>query len=188
MELKIEYLAIGKIKPYDKNARKHEKYDVEQIAKSIEKYGFNDPIGVWSKKNIIVEGHGRYEAAKLLGMESVPVVRLDNLTDEQRKEYGIMHNKTAELSTWDFDKLSEELEDLDFGDFDIDFNLPTKITDDMLEEFFETASQPAEATTIEVTTKETTTAEAGAKKLYTIKCPHCEKLITLTEDFEYVKE
>lgn len=122
--LKIEYIDVAKLKPYDKNTRKHEDYDVSQIAKSIEQYGFNDPIGIWGKDNIIVEGHGRLLAAKKLGMEKVPCIRLDDLTDEQRREYAIMHNKTAELSTWDFDLLAAEIDGLDFSGFDIDWGLP----------------------------------------------------------------
>lgn len=122
--LKIEYVDVAKLKPYDKNTRKHEDYDVSQIAKSIEQYGFNDPIGIWGKDNIIVEGHGRLLAAKKLGMDKVPCIRLDDLTDEQRREYAIMHNKTAELSTWDFDLLAAEIDGLDFSGFDIDWGLP----------------------------------------------------------------
>ena len=121
--LKIEYVDVAKLKPYDKNTRKHEDYDVSQIAKSIEQYGFNDPIGIWGKDNIIVEGHGRLIAAKKLGMEKVPCIRLDDLTDEQRREYAIMHNKTAELSTWDFDLLAEDIGELDFSGFDIDWGI-----------------------------------------------------------------
>lgn len=121
--LKIEYVDVAKLKPYDKNTRKHEDYDVSQIAKSIEQYGFNDPIGIWGKDNIIVEGHGRLLAAKKLGMDKVPCIRLDDLTDEQRREYAIMHNKTAELSTWDFDLLAEDIGELDFSGFDIDWGI-----------------------------------------------------------------
>ena len=121
--LKIEYVDVAKLKPYDKNTRKHEDYDVSQIAKSIEQYGFNDPIGIWGKDNIIVEGHGRLLAAKKLGMDKVPCIRLDDLTDEQRREYAIMHNKTAELSTWDFDLLATEIPELDFSGFDIDWGI-----------------------------------------------------------------
>ena len=133
--LNVEYIPVGKLKPYDKNTRKHEDYDVSQIAKSIEQYGFNDPIGIWGKDNIIVEGHGRLLAAKKLGMTEVPCIRLDDLTDEQRREYAIMHNKTAELSTWDFDLLAAEIDGLDFSGFDIDWGLPadeeeTEITED----------------------------------------------------------
>ena len=122
MELKIEYLPIKALKPYEKNTRKHQKKDVDNIAKSIEKFGMNDPIGIW-KDNIIVEGHGRLLACKQLGMTEVPCVRLDHLTDEQRREYAIAHNATAELSEWDLDILPDELADLDLGDFDFDFGI-----------------------------------------------------------------
>ena len=119
--LNVEYIPVGQLKPYAKNARKHEEYDVGQIAESIERYGFNDPIGIWSKDNIIVEGHGRLLAAKKLGMKEVPCIRLDDLTDKQRREYAILHNKTAELSAWDIDLLGAEVAELDFSGFDIDW-------------------------------------------------------------------
>ena len=125
-ELKIEYIDINKITPYENNARKHQKADVEAIKKSIEAFGMNDPIGVWSDKNIIVEGHGRLLALKELGYKEVPCIRLDQLTDEQRKAYALAHNKTAELSEWDFEKLKQELDgiSLDMGDFGFeDFSL-----------------------------------------------------------------
>ena len=122
--IKIEYISIKDLKPYERNQRKHADYDISQIMVSIQKYGFNDPIGIWSDKNIIVEGHGRLAAAKKLHMKEVPVIRLDHLTDEQRKEYGIIHNKSAELSEWDFDLLAEDILELDFSDFDIDWGLP----------------------------------------------------------------
>ena len=122
MELKIEYLPIKALKPYEKNTRKHQKKDVDNIARSIEKFGMNDPIGIW-KDNIIVEGHGRLLACKQLGMTEVPCVRLDHLTDEQRREYAIAHNATAELSEWDLDILPDELAELDLSDFDFDFGI-----------------------------------------------------------------
>lgn len=122
MELKIEYLPVKALKPYDKNTRKHQKMDVDNIARSIEKYGMNDAIGIWGDENIIVEGHGRLMACKKLGIKEVPCVRLDHLTDEQRREYAIAHNATAELSTWDLDILPLELDNLDLSDFDFDFD------------------------------------------------------------------
>ena len=118
MNLKIEYVGIDSIQPYENNARSHGKEDVKAIVKSIEEFGFNDPIGVWN--NQIVEGHGRLLAAKELGMKEVPIIRLDELTDEQRKAYALAHNKTAELSGWDFDVLASELQeitDIDMTEF-----------------------------------------------------------------------
>lgn len=125
MQMKLDYLSIDKITPYEKNARKHQDVDVDAIVKSIKEFGFNDPIGVWGEKNIIIEGHGRLQAAKKLGMKEVPVIHLDDLTDEQRRAYTLAHNKTAELSMWDFEKLDEELSnilDIDMSDFGFDLS------------------------------------------------------------------
>lgn len=124
-ELFINYLKPEELKPFEKNARLHTAKDVSAIAESIKKFGFDDPIGVWGPDNTIIEGHGRLEAAKLLGLAKVPVIRLDHLSDEERREYGILHNKTAELSSWDFDILQEELESLQgLQDFGIDWCIP----------------------------------------------------------------
>lgn len=109
-EISIKYVEIEKLIPYQNNARKHSDKDVDAIMASIREFGFNDPIATW--KDIIVEGHGRLIAAKRLGMDTVPVIRLDHMTDEQRKAYALAHNKTAELSGWDFDILAAELNDL----------------------------------------------------------------------------
>lgn len=100
-KLEIEYLSVDALEPYEKNARRHEKEDVQAIVNSIKRFGFDDPIGIWSDHNVIVEGHGRLLAAKELGMEKVPVIRLDHLTDAERRAYALAHNKTAELSIWD---------------------------------------------------------------------------------------
>ena len=110
--MKIEMIKLDVLKPYEKNARRHEAADVAAIVKSIEAFGFNDPVGVWGPQNVIVEGHGRVLAARQLGMTEVPCIRLDELTDEQRRAYALAHNKTAELSSWDIDLLPLELQDL----------------------------------------------------------------------------
>lgn len=106
--LKIEMLPVNALNEYEGNARQHGETDIAAIKASIEKFGFNDPIGIWGD-NIIVEGHGRLMAAKDLGMTEVPVIRLDHLTEEERRAYGLAHNKTAELSAWNFEKLDLEL-------------------------------------------------------------------------------
>lgn len=118
--LKIEYLPVESLKPYEKNARRHEEADVQTIVNSIREFGFDDPIGVWGDENLIVEGHGRLLAAKQLGMDNVPCIRLDHLTDEQRRAYALAHNKTAEMSAWDWGLLDSELDgilDIDMSDF-----------------------------------------------------------------------
>lgn len=109
MELKIEYLGVDELTPYENNARKHATEDVAAIMASIERFGFDDPIGIWSDRNIIVEGHGRLMAAKRLGMTKVPCIRLDHLTDEERRAYALAHNRTAELSSWDEGLVEMEL-------------------------------------------------------------------------------
>lgn len=122
MELNIEYLPVEALRPYDRNARKHAKKDIDAIAASIQEFGFDDPIGIWGD-GLIVEGHGRLLAAKQLGMTSVPCIRLDHLTDEQRRAYTLAHNRTAELSGWDFDIQAAELagiEDIDMTLFGFD--------------------------------------------------------------------
>ena len=124
-ELKIEYLTLDKLKPYEKNARKHQEADLSTIKASITEFGMSDPIGVWGKDNVIVEGHGRYLACKDLGIEQVPVIHLDHLTDEQRRAYALAHNKTAEMSEWDIDLLGEELDgifDIDMSEFGFDLS------------------------------------------------------------------
>ena len=125
MELKIEYIAVNDLKPYDKNNKKHEDFDIGEIAKSISKYEMIDPVGIWGKDNTIVEGHGRVLACKQLGIDKVPCIRLDHLTDEQRREYAIVHNKSQELALYDFDNLALELDELDFSDFSFDFGIDT---------------------------------------------------------------
>lgn len=125
-ELKIVYLSPDELTPYEKNARRHGEEDVRIIENSIRENGFCDPIGVWGENNLIVEGHGRLIAAKNLGLESVPCIRLDHLTEAQRREYALTHNKSAELSGWDFAALEEELNDLeavfDMADFGFEDN------------------------------------------------------------------
>ena len=128
--MEIVNIKINKLKPYEKNAKTHPKENIEAIKKSIQKYGFADPIGVWGKQNIIVEGHGRYLACKELGIDEVPCIRLDHLTDEERREYTLLHNKTTMMSDFDFDLLGEELLELDLSDFELDWGLPELVEEE----------------------------------------------------------
>lgn len=131
-ELKIVYLPPGELTPYEHNARKHAEEDLNVIKASIRENGFLDPIGIWGDNNLIVEGHGRQMAALEMGLESVPCIRLDHLTEAQRREYALVHNKSAELSGWDFTELEAELAELEMN-FDMSefgFDDPSSDTSD----------------------------------------------------------
>jgi DNA modification methylase len=137
--LKIEYVNINTIKPYENNAKLHPQEQIEQIKKSIQEFGNNDPIAVWHDE--IVEGHGRYEALKQLGEMNIPIIRLDELSDEQRKAYTLVHNKLTMNSDFDLGILNDELLDIDtidmsdFGfDIDLDMEQEQEIVEDEVPE------------------------------------------------------
>lgn len=120
-KLAIEYVSIDSIKPYEGNAKEHPQEQIEQIKKSIEEFGNIDPIGVWH--NEIVEGHGRYAALKELGVDNIPIIRLDDLTDEQRKAYTLIHNQLTMNTGFDVEALESELasiSDIDMGEYGFD--------------------------------------------------------------------
>lgn len=109
-------MRLDEIRPYDRNPRRNCEA-VEMVARSIEEFGFKVPIVV-DADGTIVAGHTRYKAAKRLGIETVPCVVADDLTDAQVKAFRIADNRSSELATWDDDLLAAELSDL--GDAGID--------------------------------------------------------------------
>lgn len=110
--LKIEYVKKEDLKPYVNNAKIHTAEQIEQIKKSIQEFGFNDPVAVW-KDNVIIEGHGRLLAVmEMDDIDKVPIIRLDDLTDEQRKAYTLVHNKLTMNTDFDFNILNFELESI----------------------------------------------------------------------------
>jgi DNA modification methylase len=115
----IEPMRVGNLRPYAKNARTHSKKQIKQIARSIERFGFTNPVLI-SDENEIIAGHGRVEAAKVLGIESVPTLRLSHLTEAQRRAYVIADNKLAQKAGWDCDVLANELQALIDIEFDIE--------------------------------------------------------------------
>lgn len=114
----LEFWPIEKLIPYSKNARKHSEEQICQIVKSIEQWGWTNPILI-DTEGMIIAGHGRLEAAKHLGLEKVPCLILENLTPAQKKAYILADNKIALNSAWDIDFLKEELIDLKESDFDL---------------------------------------------------------------------
>ena len=109
---------IDELKPYKNNPR-HNDVAVEAVANSIKEFGFKVPI-ILDKDDEIIAGHTRLKAAKQLGLEDVPCIIADDLTDEQIKAFRLADNKVAELADWDFDSLKAELEELDGMDLDFD--------------------------------------------------------------------
>lgn len=109
-KLNIIYRPIKELKPYKKNAKKHNKEQVEQIANSIKEFGFTKPV-IIDKHDCVVAGHGRILGAKKAGLKQVPTVCLDELTEEQIKAYRLVDNKLNE-SEWDKKTLKEELDEL----------------------------------------------------------------------------
>lgn len=130
--MEIVKIKTKDLKPYEKNAKKHNEIQINNVAESIKQYGFVQPIVV-DKNNVVVIGHCRLLAAKKLKMAEVPCVCVDNLTDEQIKALRIVDNKTNE-SPWDFDFLDDELADLDFSDFNFDFGVDTEADDEDFDE------------------------------------------------------
>lgn len=145
---------LDEIQPYENNPRKNDKA-VPYVAESIKKYGFKVPI-VIDKDGVIVAGHTRYLASIELGLETVPCIIADDLTEEQVREFRLVDNKTSEFAGWDFDMLTEELQEINF---DFDFKFPETPDIDIDSLFIE--------------------HELAPKEPKTITCPHCGEVIEL---------
>lgn len=136
--MQIIEMKISEVKPYSNNPRKITEEAIQKVAASIREFGFKQPI-IIDKNNVIIAGHTRLKAAELLGLETVPVIRADDLTPEQVKAYRLADNKVAEATDWDMNALDKELAeildidmdefgfdiaDIDPDAFDDDFTLP----------------------------------------------------------------
>lgn len=117
--LKVEIAKTGDLIPYVNNSKLHPEEQIAQIAASIKEFGFNDPIAI-DGENVIIEGHGRLLAAMRLKLDEVPIIRLNHLTEMQKKAYIIAHNKLTLNSWFDEDILKVELEELDRIGYDMD--------------------------------------------------------------------
>ena len=171
--MKIEQLKLDKIKEYQNNAKLHPEWQVQQIANSIEKFGFNDPIAI-DRDNTIIEGHGRYLAAKLLKLDAVPVIKLDHLSDSERKAYIIAHNKLTTSTGFDEETLAREINSIienqiiDFEDFGVDISFIDKIEKSVdISDFMDSTQD-----------RKKEQSEQENKPESPIKlCPHCGKPI-----------
>lgn len=166
--MEIKKLKLSQIKPYDKNPRKNEQA-VDAVVESIKQCGYCSPILV-DENNVILAGHTRFKAIQRLGWTEVEVVVRAGLTDEQKRKYRLLDNKTNEFASWDFDLLNEELEGLDFEGFDFGFDL-TSTDEEFLDSFFTPVKD--EATTTNDTGDKPSGDYSFEPEKKKIQCPHC---------------
>lgn len=118
--MQIIKLGIEELTPYENNAKKHTPEQIEQIKNSIQAFGNIDPLGIAGENNVIYVGNGRYIALKELGYKEAYCIRLDHLTEQERKAYAIAHNKLTMNTGFDDELLRAEMESLQDIDFDLE--------------------------------------------------------------------
>ena len=120
----IVYKKVSELKLNPNNPRKNDDA-VDVIAKSIEKYGFKNPL-IIDENNVVWCGNTRLKASKKLKLKEVPCIVASDLTEEQIRELALIDNKSSEIADWDYDLLKEELFELDMSDFNLDWNIEEK--------------------------------------------------------------
>src|ERR1700730_9379128 len=120
--LNIDHIAVSDLRPNPRNARMHSSKQLHQIKASIEAFGFNNPVLV-DQDNLIIAAHGRVEAARLLGMVPVPVLRIEHLTDEQKRMFALADNKIALNASWDMEMLRQDVVELSALNLDLDLEI-----------------------------------------------------------------
>lgn len=146
--MKLITKKIAEITPYENNPRRNDTA-VAAVEESIKQCGYIAPIIV-DEDGVILAGHTRYKALVDMGETEVRVLVADGVTEEQKKKYRLLDNKTGELAGWDFEKLAVELDGLDFGDFDFGFDSDSFEWEDLVEDM-----------------------EPKEKEPKKIQCPHC---------------
>lgn len=126
--MNIIEIPVNQLKPYKKNARFNENA-IPKVAESTKQFGFKNPIIV-DKNMVVIAGHTRLEAAKLLGLKKVPCIIADDLTPKQVKAFRLVDNRTSEFASWDYNLLQSELETLDYDLSDFEF--PELTVEDMI--------------------------------------------------------
>ena len=151
----IIYKKVSELTGNEKNPRKNDNA-VNAVAKSIEEYGFRNPL-IIDKEGKVWCGNTRLKASIKLGLEEVPCIVVEDLTKKKMRELALLDNKTNELAGWDYDLLADELADLDLGEFELDWEVePIEISDET----------PLEQ-------------DSGPKKDKTMQCPYCGGMINL---------
>ena len=161
---KIEQIDIKKLIPYARNSRTHSDIQISQIAASIKEFGFTNPVLI-DEDNDIIAGHGRVLAAKKLGLDMVPCIRLSHLSETQQRAYVIADNQLALNAGWNFDMLSVEIDELNDYKFDVSL---LAFTNEQLSELIGSPEDPVD-----------NELKADEKTRDTCICPKCH--------FEFVK-
>ena len=164
---KLEWLPLDEVIPYTRNAKQHPPEQIDQIASSIQAFGFNDPVAV-DENRIIIEGHGRHLAARKLGLEKIPVIRLEHLTGAQKTAYILAHNKLCLNTGWDLEMLRiefEALRELDFEDLSLTGFRVFEL-DNLLKLSFIPESEPE---------LEATVSDEDPNDRQHVTCPHCQE-------------
>lgn len=177
---KIEPKKVSDLIPYEKNSRAHTEAQIQQLSNAINEWGFTIPILV-DDQNVVLAGHARLQAAKSLGMESVPCIVADGWSDEQKRAYVIADNKLAENSTWDTGLYFAELKELSESGFDLtlagfDENMSFSYEPNLQPM---TSYQDITANDIDSAAERVGTITPSTQKVTDVICPHCG------EEFEF---
>jgi len=167
---------VGELSAYENNTRNHNEQQVEMLAKSIQEFGFTNPILI-DDSNIIIAGHGRFAAATHLGLTEVPTIVLGGLTEAQKKAYRIADNKIGEESTWDWEKLELEFDEIMKLDFDINFtgfNLDLDIGNTNFDPEYEPRVDNRDVTEQDLEkAADKLNNSVSVQKVSEVMCPHC---------------
>lgn len=133
IEKKLVRMKVADLIPYERNPRKIPQEAIDDVKESYIQCGVIDPIEI-DENNVILSGHTRRLAAIDMGLDEVDVLKVSGLTEAQKRKYRLLANKTGEKSSWDYELLEWELEDLDFEGYDFGFDLPADVD---VDEFFD---------------------------------------------------
>ena len=165
----VTYMSIDTLIPYARNARTHSDAQVAQIAGSVREFGFTNPVLVDTEAGIIA-GHGRVLAARKIGIDEVPCIILDGMSDTQKRAYILADNKLALNAGWDDEMLRVELQEL--GDLDFDLELTGFDAGELSALFFQPEFEPG-------TENDQGKLDELAPKM--CQCPHCGQEFDLRE-------
>lgn len=175
---KIKKVKIKDLKPYENNAKIHSDYQVGLLVKSIEEFGFINPVLIDEENNVIA-GHGRIEAAKRLKLKELPAIVIEGMTETEKQAYIIADNRLSELAMWDNRIIAQELKELEESDFD------TEVTGFSIEDidfsFLDDSEEPKDAED-----------DIGVKEEHICECPRCKCIFSrheiITHGNEYVEK